>query len=559
MNSIKSYLSSFIHTLSLQQAECSDSTPDASKVTRDWVEKTSSRLLQSGLGSSMVLSPVSIAPVLGMLLVGMDNQDDKEKLLGLPRGSLTEELETQIHRELGAYSRAHPFSKGSAVATVNFLTSMCPSPGQAVIDTLQGAYDTEIQIVSPDSDSNVAKITDEYVSDKTAGRITNAFGDASEAMYNQAVLVLGNVLNFQGFWADPFDKSETSADKFYCLDGSVINNVQMMHQRSELGFAEYIGFEAVAKGFDSDDGQPLTLVVIKPGSDSTNSLSRLSSDVINDLIDMSIHAEEQVGYLDLPRIQIKHTDNKLLESQASATGFEITSQNLGNFNVCKLDGVNSQSTINVTLDEAGARGSVATTVCVTRSLSMPQQFTLNCPGYFAIVDDSGNRLVEAMITDGRFLTTDGPARITPSSKPSGNNDALPNGKPRLNGLPGERKTSFSEKSSKSAEPVFKLRHHLETHLGTFDRSRRVGIDLVQSKLNPGRELNIVEVLNGGDELRIEVESWPEAKALKTKILELIGSQYADTVDCIKVADCLPIVDVILYNEGMEEFYKCLKL
>ena len=528
--------------------------PDAAKVARNLVEKTSLDLLKSGLGrnlKSTVLSPVSISPVLGMLLAAMDNQTSKEELLGLPPKSLTEELETQIHRELGAFSRAHPFTEESAVATVNFLTSLRPITSQAFIDALQSTYDTEVQIV----DSNVAKTTDEYVAHKTAGRITNVFGDATEKERKCVRLALGNVLNFQGFWENSFDKSDTSAGQFYCLDGSIINNVQMMHQPDDLSFSNYAGFEAMAKPFDSDDGKPLKLVVIKPRSDSTRSLSDLTSGLINDLIDASTKADKQAGYLTLPRIQIEYTDRKLLNSLASATGRRIHAWDLGNLNLEILDGLNSQSTISVSVDEAGASGSVATVVCIARSgCKMPRLFTLDRPGYFAIVDDSGNRLVEALITDGQFLATDGPASITPSSKPSGNINALPNGK-SPQGLPREKKTVVSEKSSISVKPpvthgptsttpssrpsggINALPNGNSALKGSLKDSKPVTSnkssgplvkqDLfarIQNTLNPDGQLNIKRVYDYEDNFRIEVESRDIAETLQTKILQLIGHQ-----------------------------------
>ena len=535
-------------TALLPQDAQHDSTLNASEVARDLIEKTCLHLLKSGLGpkpESMVISPVSIAPVLGMLLAGMEDQADKEKLLGLPSGSLTEELEAQIHRELGAFSRANPFTNKSAVATVNFLTSKYPSPSQAVIDTLQGAYHTEVQIVGQYSD--IAKTTDEYVSRKTEGRITNAFGDSSETERSNVMLVLGNVLNFQGFWEESFEESKTTTDEFYCLDGSVINNVQMMHQHCNLKFADCYGFEAVAKPFHSDDGKPLNLVVIKPFSNGISSLSDLSSRVINSLIRMSTHACKQAGYLDLPRIQIKHTDRELLEKQASATGFEITSKDLGKLNLSVDDVLSSHSTINVSLDEAGARGSVVTIAkSTTRSCVMTPQFTLDRPGYFAIVDDSGNRLVEALITDGQFLATSGPASITPSSKPSDEVDAPFNSISSLDGMQGYVNPVDIEKSIKNADPVAKTRPPLDI----WDKSELV--KLVQNKLNPRGKLNITDLFDRADQLRIEVRSQDEAEALQKKILELIGIQYVNTV---RYFVFYTSVDVILNKSGKEQLFK----
>ena len=514
----------------------------ATKVARNLVEKTSLDLLKSGLGrypKSTVLSPVSISPVLGMLLAAMNNQTTKEELLDLPPGSLTEELETQIHLELGAFSRAHPFTEKSAVASVNFLTSLRPITSQAFIKALLRTYDTEARIV----DSNVAKTTNEYVAQRTAGRITNVFGDATKEQRGCVTLALGNVLNFQGFWENSFDKSDTSADKFYCLDGSIINNVQMMHQRGDLSFADYAGFEAMAKPFDSDDGKPLKLVAIKPRNDgdSTSSLSNLSSVLINELIDASTKADKQAGYLTLPRIQIKHTDHKLLDSLASATGRRIRPLDLGNLNVDMFDELKSQSTISVSVDEAGASGSVATVAYISRSGNMPRLFTLNRSGYFAIVDDSGNRLVEALITNGQFLATDGPASITLPSKPSGGNSSL---KGSLEATDGPASITLPSKPSGGNSS---LKGSLEKSSPLVSQGL---LARVQNTLNPDGQLNIVRVSDSSDIFRIEVRSLDVANTLKSKILQLIDPRLADDV---RLMEFSPInVDLIVRNNARKE-------
>lgn len=582
--------------------------PYAAKVARDLVEKTSLDLLKSGLGrnpKSTVLSPVSISPVLGMLLAAMDNQTSKEELLGLPPKSLTKELETQIHRELGAFSRAHPFTEKSAVATVNFLTSLRPITSLAFIDALLRTYDAEARIV----DSDVAKTTNEYVAHRTAGRITNVFGDASKEERDNVILALGNVLNFQGFWENSFDKSDTSAGQFYCLDGSIINNVQMMHQRDDLSFSDYAGFEAMAKPFDSDDGKPLKLVVIKP-CNRTSSLPNLSSGLINELIDASTKADKQAGYLTLPRIQIEHTDRKLLDSLASATGRGIRASDLGNLNLWPIDQLNSQSTISVSMDEAGASGSVSTVAYIGRSGEMPRQFTLDRPGYFAIVDDSGNRLVEALITDGQFLATDGPASITPPSKPSkpskhsGNGNVLPRDISPLNGLQGEKKTVVSEKRYEyTMHPLLRYLLDREFHVsegysvsvkppvthgptsttpssgpsggidalpngnspmeGSLEVSKSVTskesssplvseglLARVQNTLNPDGQLNITRVYDSAGRFRIEVKSCGVAETLQTKILQLIGHQEPED---FRLIEFFPgSVDLIVKNNARKE-------
>ena len=536
--------------LSVEPAVKPENTPSAAEVACQWVEKTASAILATSLGQtkSIVLSPVSVAPVLGMLLVGIEDQARKEGLLGLAPGSLTPELEADIHRELGAFSRAHPFAENSAITTVNFLTSSRPPPSQLLIDTLQDAYHTEVQPVDPFHD--IAKATDDYVARKTGGHITNAFGDTSKNERDRVVLALGNILNFQGIWEEPFDKKVTCADNFDCADGSIITNVELMHLTGTLRFARHRGFEAVAKSFQSDDGQPLKLVAIHSGDTNTGPLFGLTNRIINNLITMSINADEVQGSIVLPRIQINHTDKLLLAKQALATNHTITPQDLSGFHLDASDILNSHSTINVSLDEAGVKGSVVTLFdTISRSgFSLPQ-FVFDRPGYFAIVDDSGSRLVEAVISDGQFLVTHGPARITPP--PSDIIDALLNANSPVQAILNPSRPVVSQQSSESTWPEITT------------RQRRIITETVQeieawiqNKLNPEGELNICRVSLPSSALRIGVKSLHEAEILKTRILQLIGEEYARSVSHYEFASCGG-ADVILSIGSRDRLIECL--
>ena len=538
-------------TLSAQPAVKPENRPSAPEVARQWVEQTASAILATGLGrnaKSIVLSPVGIAPVLGMLLAGVEDQARKEGLLSLPPGSLTPELEADIHRELGAFSRAHPFAENSAITTVNFLTSSRPPPSQLLIDTLQDAYHTQVQPVDPFHD--IAKTTDDYVARKTGGRITNAFGDTSKNERDRVVLALGNILNFQGIWEEPFDKKVTCADNFYCADGSVIKNVELMHLTGTLRFARHRGFEAVAKSFKSDDGQPLKLVAIHSHNTNTGPLFGLTDRIINNLITMSINADEVQGLILLPRIQINHTDRLLLAKQALATNHTITPQDLSGFHLDASDILNSHSTINVSLDEAGVKGSVVTLFdTISRSgFSLPQ-FVFDRPGYIAIVDDSGSRLVEAVINDGQFLVTCGPAKIKPP--PSDIIESLLNADSSVQAL------------LNSIQPVVVQQTNEITRPEITTRQRRIITETVQeieawiqNKLNPEGELNICRVSLPSNALRIGVKSLHEAEILKTRILQLIGEEYARSVNHYEFASCGG-ADVILSIGSRDRFIECL--
>lgn len=538
-------------TLSAQPAVKPENTPSAPEVARQWVEQTASAILATGLGrnaKSIVLSPVGIAPVLGMLLAGVEDQARKEGLLSLPPGSLTPELEADIHRELGAFSRAHPFAENSAITTVNFLTSLRPAPGQFLIDTLQDAYHTEVQPV--DLFHDIAKATDDYVARKTGGRITNAFGDASTIERGEVVLALGNILNFQGIWEEPFDKKVTCADNFYCADGSIIKNVELMHMTGALRFARHRGFQAVAKSFQSDDGQPLKLVAIHSGDTNTGPLFRLTNRIINNLITMSINADEVQGLIVLPRIQINHTDRLLLAKQALATNHTITPQDLSGFHLDTGDILNSHSTINVSLDEVGVKGSVVTLFdTISRSSFSLPQFVFDRPGYIAIVDDSGSRLVEAVINDGQFLVTSGPAKIKPP--PSEIIESLLNADSSVQALLNSIQPVVVQQTRKITRPESTPRRR-----GKITETPQEIEAWIQTKLNPKGELNIRCVSLPLNALNIEVNSLREAEILATRVLQLIGEEYARSVNHYEFVNSKG-ANVIFSIKARDRLLECL--
>ncbi len=483
----------------------------ASEVVSAWISNISSALVGGNYlkPESVALCPVSLPPVLGMMLAAMDEQKTKEKFLGLPPGSLTPALEVQIHQELGAFSRAHPFSQNSMVSTANFLTSSRPGQYHGdLVGILQDAYHTDLNTVN--CSASVADATNAYVASKTEGRITNAFGELSGANRNRMVLALGNVLKFQGIWLESFEKSNTRPRVFHCADGSIINNVLMMHLTCKLQFASCRGFNAVAKPFRSENGNELNLVAIQPKRkhDPLGLPPILLKRAVSDLIEMTSAAPLVTGELTLPRINISYTDGKLFNTLGEITGLQITPMDLAKLGLSADDQLGVHRTINVSLDEEGARGAVANVgYSLTRSKNLTQVFTFDRPGYIAIVDGSGNRLMEATISDGQFLETSGAAKIT-----------IPPRLSSIDDLFSDAPLECSKKTGRAVKPVA-----IEEDISQSP-SEVAGI--VQKKLNArGEEFTFIEISNDLDALRIRVTTKDEAKKLQDKILELIGFDH----------------------------------
>lgn len=78
-----------------------ETTSQASDIVKKLLDKVSLGILSAkGVrdDESKVVSSTSLAPVLGMLLACMDDKARKAAVLGISEEQLTDELETQIHK-----------------------------------------------------------------------------------------------------------------------------------------------------------------------------------------------------------------------------------------------------------------------------------------------------------------------------------------------------------------------------------------------------------------------------------------------------------------------------
>lgn len=76
-------------------------TSQASKIVKKLMNKLSLAILCTQGekdDKSKVVSSVSLTPVVGMILLSMDDKARKALILGIPEESLTDELETEIHK-----------------------------------------------------------------------------------------------------------------------------------------------------------------------------------------------------------------------------------------------------------------------------------------------------------------------------------------------------------------------------------------------------------------------------------------------------------------------------
>nr|WP_286196472.1 serpin family protein [Thalassotalea sp. G20_0] len=358
---------------------------------------------------SRVVSSASLAPVLGMVLACMKDNAKKELLLNIPPGSLTEELEMEIHQKLGEFSKDRPYDEtGKIISAANFVGTASVTTDQYLDRILSECYQTQTLEIDKE---NVADAADTFVKEKTKGKIKQLFDDLTEFERNQISLVLGNVMEIRGVWMEAFPLNSKASCRFLCADGTM-KNVRKMRIKENLHFAGNKVFTAIAKDFRSENGEDLKLVAITPNRTSATAINKLDSETINHLISKLDESKAEIT-LDLPKIEVKQgSDTELLEKITDALGTSITARDLSRLNPSPTYNLRMVQKITVSVDEQGADSTIAT-AATAASRGGENTFNVDCPSYIAIVGSKGNRLLEMVIKDDSFLVPDGSPVIMP--------------------------------------------------------------------------------------------------------------------------------------------------
>ncbi|USE36517.1 serpin family protein [Endozoicomonas sp. SCSIO W0465] len=491
-------------------------TLSASDVVKQLMDKVSFKLLAMTGDVSTALSPASLAPVLGMVLACIEDNNKKESILGIPEGSLTPDLESDIHQELGKFSIKHPYNSddGKPVSSVNFIASDYHHRDEALDQILSTHYQTKK--LNSDDGKNVADITDLFVKGNTEGKITTLFDGLDEFQRKNVRAVLGNVMEFRGTWKTRFDPADTTSGHFLCADGSHIDNAKMMCTTERVQYAENTKFVAIAKEL-----QPgLKLVAIKPHLPSAKAIWTLNYRTINRLMhELNDGVKEKVE-LKLPKIDVAGSrDTELLEKIVQALGTTITAQDLSRLGTTPCDELHMVQKLIASIDEEGAHGKIATAAVSTlRCSEKTFGFNFNCPGYMCIVDSKGNRLLELVIKDGSYLVFDGSPKVTPAK------DVKSDDKPNT------PEHEWFERLINENRPFYAPRPNRQKPIGNAsdDKTKDLAsIDvntLIQQKFNPNGEFKIIAISVRSIEISIKVNSLEEANKLRERILESIGKE-----------------------------------
>jgi serpin B len=181
--------------------------------------------------SNVFISPLSMQLALSMAYngAGSDTREAFEKTLRMS-GLSTFEINSFFQKMVKLLSAS------DNLVHLSFANSIWYRQDFQVLDTFlsvnQAYYDAEVK-KADFSDPLTVHVINDWISDKTNGKITNVIDKISES----TVMYLINAIYFNGTWKYAFDKSKTTEVPFYQED-STTSNCQLMQQQSKFNYVE---------------------------------------------------------------------------------------------------------------------------------------------------------------------------------------------------------------------------------------------------------------------------------------------------------------------------------
>lgn len=363
-------------------------------------------LLRQDLTENCLLSPLSVAVALSMLLpgakgparaeiagvLGFEADDEElgrlvERLLRSLRGH---KAEAQIyHEQTGSVT----FEEVDAI-TLCLANAVFPDEGYAILDDardfLETCFEAEIRPVDFARAEAAAARINGWVDEKTRGRIRDLVD--AELIHDATRMILVNAVYFLAQWQQPFEQSLTTPKPFH-LAGGEATEVEMMRQSLDLRYVkdDVLGVEVVEIPYKA-----MSMLILLPPRDAAGGLEALHPN-LEDLERITAGLRSSLVSLQLPRFRIesKFRLAAVLQELGMKTPF-VDAADFSGFTRepegLKIDEVIHQTYIMV--DENGTEAAAATAVLMLEGAlederePVPIPFVADRPFLFLIRDDA---------------------------------------------------------------------------------------------------------------------------------------------------------------------------
>ncbi|WP_440766865.1 serpin family protein [Natronorubrum sp. DTA7] len=273
------------------------------------------------------------------------------------------------------------------------------------LELLEASYDAGDHLVDfSGSPEEARQEINGWVEERTNDRIEDLLPGGSISSATR--LVLTNAVYFLAAWEYEFDPADTETKPFTSLDGSE-TDVELMHQREELSYAEIDGHQLVELPHANGD---TSMVVVLPAEGEFESFE--ASFNVDRLATMLEETSRPEVDLALPKFGIQskfslvETMQELGMERAFTSGADFGGMTEPDTNELFIAEIVHQSFVEV--DEEGTEAAAATAVVMDESAAAEQvEMTVDRPFLFYIRDrPTETPLFVGRVVDGETLQDD---------------------------------------------------------------------------------------------------------------------------------------------------------
>lgn len=370
--------------------------------------------------SSLVISPLSIAETLSMVLAGAQENTALELGNSL---SLTKEDTISDSDKITYYSSVDVLKKIKSMN--NYLTA--EKIGDSTIFTMANAFwlsetlnvksdyqkrltdyfDSSVQTQDFSDAATVVKNVNAWTSKNTGGEIDNILNEGDITSYTRAILA--NAVYFKGTWTTSFEESDTEVGNFYTSKNGQLSQVQMplMKQTERFKYTTTDLGDVPVKVLEMEYGSGnYSMVLLQPNLDKesyengddlslTAIETALSGDTLQALLANIEKAHKRTVDVTLPKFKTEsETDAKAILSTLGIQDLFDARANLSGISAESLyiDKVKHKAIIEV--EEKGTTAAAVTVAtALGRTISITYDFKADRPFIYLIRDKNmGNVL-----------------------------------------------------------------------------------------------------------------------------------------------------------------------
>jgi len=338
---------------------------------------------------NIMISPASVSLALGMAYNGAETttREAFEEVLnyeGLTRDEINS-ISRDLINVLVTNTDGNLFEIGNSIWYRNEFPVH-----QGFLDLNQTYFDAEVEDLDFSS-ADAIKIINDWVSDKTHGKINSIIDDLSP----EAMMVLINALYFNCTWDTEFDKELTDSKNFYREDGTIFGEVEMMTTESTFSYISNEDISAVELPYKNDK---FSMHLILPSGNSSvgELISELDGETWNGW--MNEYMQDRDVQVTMPKF--KFDFERKLGDDLKNMGLEIAFTGQADFSgISDIDLMISE-VIHKTFIDVNEEGTeaAAVTAIVFETTSVggdqgPLILNFNRPFLFAITENSSKSIV----------------------------------------------------------------------------------------------------------------------------------------------------------------------